>query len=142
LFTGNKEWISHLVPCIKSLHQALVRAGINDVKVRYFFLSFFSPLSIHGRYIFIKKSRLVIRYFFHFSFRYIFLVIFSVLGICSFMIYIHSHEFMKIISENSTCHFKAIYTFNYNTNQIRFNYHQVSQNVHFHRIAPKSIYIM
>jgi hypothetical protein len=41
LFTGNKEWISHLVPCIKSLHQALVRAGINDVKVRYFFLSFF-----------------------------------------------------------------------------------------------------
>jgi hypothetical protein len=58
------------------------------------------------------------------------------------MIYIHSHEFMKIISENSTYHFKAIYTFKYNTNQIRFNYHQESQNVHFHKIAPKNIYIM
>ncbi|KAJ6892875.1 hypothetical protein NC651_025933 [Populus alba x Populus x berolinensis] len=32
---GNKEWISHLVPCIKSLHQALVRAGINDVSTPY-----------------------------------------------------------------------------------------------------------
>ncbi|KAJ6902121.1 hypothetical protein NC651_019787 [Populus alba x Populus x berolinensis] len=33
LFTGNKVWISRLVPCMKSLHQALVHAGIKDVQV-------------------------------------------------------------------------------------------------------------
>jgi hypothetical protein len=140
LFTGNKEWISHLVPCIKSLHQALVRAGINDVKVRYFCLSFFP----HCQYmddIYSSKMSIGNPLFFPFFLEIYFAGNFSVLG-CSFMIYIHSHEFMKIISENSTYHFKAIYTFKYNTNQIRFNYHQESQNVHFHKIAPKNIYIM
>jgi exo-beta-1,3-glucanase (GH17 family) len=39
LFTGNKEWISRLVPCMKSLHQALVHAGIKDVQVGWFLLS-------------------------------------------------------------------------------------------------------
>ncbi|KAJ6986494.1 hypothetical protein NC653_019878 [Populus alba x Populus x berolinensis] len=33
LLTGNKVWISRLVPCMKSLHQALVHAGIKDVQV-------------------------------------------------------------------------------------------------------------
>ncbi|KAJ8760313.1 hypothetical protein K2173_011866 [Erythroxylum novogranatense] len=33
LLSGNKEWIANLVPCMKSLHHALVLAGINNVQV-------------------------------------------------------------------------------------------------------------
>ncbi|XP_050208795.1 glucan endo-1,3-beta-glucosidase-like [Mercurialis annua] len=33
LMSGVKDWIAHLVPCMKALHHALVLAGIKDIKV-------------------------------------------------------------------------------------------------------------
>ena len=34
LFSNNTDWISNLVPAMRSLHYALVKAGIPDIKVR------------------------------------------------------------------------------------------------------------